>query len=300
MNVYDCFTYYDELPLLKIRLKLLTPFVDYFVIVECDHTQRGDYKGFNLPVESVELQKYASKIRYIKVIDAPNVQGNGQWEIEHYQRNCILRGLYDCKENDLIMISDLDEIPAPDILKCLQKKNINRHYSNTSRLRNIKEFCRLVGINMNLWRMQNLTEVLEYTPVSLHMRMFYYYMNCEARARWYGTVLTKFKNLVVPQTLRMQRNSLPSIDCGWHFSYLGGVEKVKLKLASIVDDTPAIMEIMEKYGSDDAYIESCLSKGQDIYGRKGKQFEYDFISPLDVGLPNVADIAVECPEFFRR
>lgn len=300
MMVYDCFTYYDELPLLRIRLKLLAPFVDYFVIVECDHTQRGDYKGFNLPVESEMLSTYRDKIRFIKVEDAPKVKGNGQWEIEHYQRNCILRGLYDCHEDDLIMISDLDEIPAPGILAGLREQQIDRHLSSERKMSRIKEFCRLMGINKNLWRKHFLDEVLEYTPVSLRMRMFYYFMNCEAKAGWYGTVLTKFKNLVVPQTLRMQRNALPSIDGGWHFSYLGGVEKVKLKLASIVDDTPAIMKIMEKYGSDDAYIESCLADGKDIYGRKGKQFEYEFISPVDIGLPNVTEVAMEHPEFFHR
>lgn len=299
MQIYDCFTYYNEIKLLKLRLKLLAPLVDYFVIVECDHTQRGDYKGFNLHVESNDLREYAEKIRYVQVTDAPQIIGNGQWEIEHYQRNCILRGLYDCKEDDLVMVSDLDEIPGPNILSRLHNLSISRHYSSDRKLGQIKEFCRLAAIDKKLWRKKKLADILDYTPISLHMRMFYYYMNCEAKAGWYGTVLTKFKNLVVPQTLRMQRSSLPSIDGGWHFSYLGGVEKVKLKLASIVDDTPAIIRIMERYGSDDAYIESCLAEGRDIYGRKGSQYEYKFINPADIGLPDIKSVMETCPDFFR-
>lgn len=301
MRIYDCFTFYNEIEVLKIRLKLLGPLVDYFVIVECDHTQRGDYKGFNLldNLSYLELM-YRDKIRYIKVEDAPRVKGNGQWEIEHYQRNCILRGLYDCNEDDLIMVSDLDEIPDPKILSTLNFQHIDRHFSSNRKLSRIKELFRLLGIDKYLWRKYNLMDVLEYTPVSLRMRMFYYYMNCEAKDSWYGTIMTKFKNLVVPQSLRMKRMILPSIDGGWHFSYLGGVERIKVKLSSIVDDTPQIMEIMEKNADDDAYIEDCLAKGIDIYGRKGKQFEYEFINLVDIGLPNIMEIVNEYPIFFRK
>ena len=300
MYMYDCFTFFNEIKLLKIRLKMLAPYVDYFVIVECDHTLRGEYKGFNLNIDEPGVREYKDKIRYIQVTDAPMVKGNGQWEIEFYQRNSILRGLYDCSQEDLVMISDLDEIPSPAVLGNLQGTKVSRFFSNGRLLGNIKEIFRLVSNDKKIWRCNNVMDLLEYTPVFFRMRLFYYYMNCEAcKGFWDGTVITKFKNMMVPQTLRMMRYYMPSVDGGWHFSYLGGVEKIKIKLKSIVDDTPAIIEAMEKFSSDDDYIEYCLHNGIDIYGRKGNEFNYEFINVDKVGVPNVREIVKEYPEFFR-
>ena len=60
------------------------------------------------------------------------------------------------------------------------------------------------------------------------------------------------------------------------------------------------MDIMGKYSDNDSYIEACLDEGKDIYGRIGKQFEYEFINPSNIGLPNVADIIKEYPTFFKN
>jgi len=300
MKIYDCFTFFNEIKLLKIRLRILAPYVDYFVIVECDKTLRGEYKGFNLNLEELGIREYKDKIRHIKVTDAPDVQGNGQWEIEYHQRNSIMRGLYDCRQDDLVMVSDLDEIPSPTVLADLQGTKISRLFSSTGYRGKIKEFFRLAGSSKKVWFCDNLLDLLEYTPVIFRMRLFYYYMNCEARKGfWDGLVITKFKNMLIPQSLRMLRGKIPSVDGGWHFSYLGGVEKIKLKLRSIVDDTPAIIDAMDKFSSDDDYIEYCLRNGIDIYGRIGNDFEYQFIDIADIGIPDVMKIVADCPEFFR-
>ena len=46
MKIFDCFTFFNELELLELRLKMLSPYVDYFVLVESNITFRGDSKTF--------------------------------------------------------------------------------------------------------------------------------------------------------------------------------------------------------------------------------------------------------------
>ena len=45
--IYDCFTYFDEVELLNLRLELLYQVVDYFIIVESEWTFSGSKKGLN-------------------------------------------------------------------------------------------------------------------------------------------------------------------------------------------------------------------------------------------------------------
>jgi len=297
--LYDCFTYFNENELLGIRLHMLAPIVDYFVIVEADHTQRGDYKGFNLDLNDARIAPYRDQIKYIQVTDLPAVHGVAQWEIEHYQRNCILRGLTSCHLDDIIMVSDLDELPDPTLLRNLQKRQVDHLLARGGCRSKIKQWLRLFTLKSSLVTTKNISDLLEYTPISVEMRLFYYFMNCESYGSWYGTVITKFKNLCVPQTLRMLNGHLPTVRGGWHFSYLGGVERIKQKVSSIVDDTPAIMAAMEKYESNDAYIRDCLRHGKDFYGRTGQEFQYHFISPDAIGLENIAAIKQAYPTFFQ-
>jgi len=125
MRIYDCITYFDEEVLLNFRLNCLNKYVDKFVIVECQYTHRGIKKNFNLDLK--KIKKFKDKIIYIKVsgkpsnlkiIKASDTQNdvnikhilNGYiWD--HFQRNKIVEGLKNCDPNDIIMISDLDEIP---------------------------------------------------------------------------------------------------------------------------------------------------------------------------------------------
>jgi beta-1,4-mannosyl-glycoprotein beta-1,4-N-acetylglucosaminyltransferase len=125
MRIYDCITYFDEETLLNFRLNLLNKYVDKFVIVECKYTHRGIKKNFNLDLN--KIKKFKDKIIYIKVFGKPpnlniikesdtqnsinikHIKNGYLWD--HFQRNKIVEGLKNCDPNDIIMISDLDEIP---------------------------------------------------------------------------------------------------------------------------------------------------------------------------------------------
>ena len=119
MKIFDCIIYLDEDLLLELRFNILNNFVDYFVIVESNKTWQNNLKKFNFNIKN--FTKFAHKIIYIKVEDMPG--GANPWLRENFQRNCILRGLETAKDDDLIIISDADEIPNPiKILKFNVKK----------------------------------------------------------------------------------------------------------------------------------------------------------------------------------
>lgn len=121
MKIYDCFTFYNEIDLLKIRIDLLKDYVDYFVLVEMCVTQNGKPKEMFFDKHKAEFADFGVNIIHIKVMEIPEMnQEYDNWLLENYQRNNILQGLKNCQEDDLIIISDLDEIPNPKIIKFLK------------------------------------------------------------------------------------------------------------------------------------------------------------------------------------
>lgn len=119
MKVFDCFTYFNEDELLEIRLQTLDAHVDCFVIAEATHTQSGLPKPMNFRPE--RFARFAHKIRYILVDDMPLAR-NDAWANENHQRNALMRGLADAAPDDLILVSDLDEIPDPRGIAAYQTK----------------------------------------------------------------------------------------------------------------------------------------------------------------------------------
>ncbi|MFP8624472.1 hypothetical protein ACLH01_02985, partial [Enterobacter cloacae] len=123
--IYDCFLYYDEDMLLDIRLNTLNDVVDYFVIVESTHTFTGKPKKLNFDISKFE--KFKDKIIYVIYNDLPKLK-NGiageydAWKNEAATRNAIMRGLKNAKDNDIILISDVDEIFRPEVIKNINPK----------------------------------------------------------------------------------------------------------------------------------------------------------------------------------
>ena len=112
-KIYDCFSYWDEDLLLDLRLNILDQYVDYFVVVEGDKTWQNNKKNLRFDINN--FKKFQKKIIYVPVKDMPS--GDNPYIRENFQRNCISRGLKNAKEDDLIIISDLDEIPNPEVFK---------------------------------------------------------------------------------------------------------------------------------------------------------------------------------------
>ena len=108
-KIYDCFNYYDEDILLDLRLNILDKVVDFFVISEAKYDYRGNPKKLNF--DRNNFKQFDKKIIYLIVEKFP--EKTDSWGKQAYQRNYLLNGLGKSSLDDLIIYSDVDEIPNP-------------------------------------------------------------------------------------------------------------------------------------------------------------------------------------------
>ena len=126
MKIIDCFMYFDEDHLLEIRLHTLFDYVDKFVIVEANLDHAGNVRKPQFNIE--KFSNFKNKIEYILIKNLPTHNDfykknwGPSWRRENLQRNALSKGYDLCDENDLIMISDLDEIPNPEKILQFSKK----------------------------------------------------------------------------------------------------------------------------------------------------------------------------------
>ena len=219
--------YFDEEIVLDVRLNTLNDFVDYFVIVESKFTHKGEKRDLKFNHE--KFNKFKDKIIYliydkvptkVEMIKPEDNEGTkyGKYILnaayrENSQRNFIQEGLLNAKSDDIILISDVDEIPN------LSEINFNK-----------------ISQKIFLFK-QN---------------MFYYKFNLHIpNFRWTGTKGCKKKDLVNPQWLRNIKDRKYSIfrldtffsdkkysnakiieDGGWHFSNMKTAKEIEHKLKS--------------------------------------------------------------------
>ena len=239
MAIYDCFQFFNEENILDIRLNILSPFVDYFVIVESNYDHQGNIR--ELVFSKKKFEKFMHKIRYIVVEDISkslikNHKG-GHSLIEQHQRNAIMRGLKDSSNEDFIIISDVDEIPD------LRKLNLynNKNYAVFSQ--------RMFNFKLNL---MNMTE-----------------------SNWYGSRMCLKKNLKSPQYLRNLKfkkypfwriDKIKNIQIiengGWHFSYIQDVSLIVKKIKSFSHG-----EFNDPSLINENNVREKIMKGIDIFNR---------------------------------
>ena len=239
--IYDCFSYWDEDLLLDLRLNILDKFVDYFVIVEGNKTWQNNPKKLRFDLN--KFKNFKDKIIYVPVTDLPD--GDDPYLRENYQRNSILKGLNDSKPDDIIIISDLDEIPDPYKIKFFKRK-------------------------------------MRYAVFKqMH---FYYKINLQSQINpfWFGSRICVRKYLKSPQWLRdlkfkkrpfwrLDKFRLNNIitDGGWHFCNLKSPESLLYKYKNLCEtNDPYVFKekIDEKFLKLDEIIKR-VENGSDIIGR---------------------------------
>ena len=224
--IYDCFNFFNELDLLEIRLNTLYEYVDKFVLVESNKTHSGLAKDFIYDKNKDRFSKFLDKIIHIKLTDVPDNFSNLSYteDVEYnkiinfinntsafnkhtqphygrdfYQKEAIRFGLRDCCENDIIISSDCDEIINPKVLKYCDKLNLDK---------------------------KNYT---------LNQKFYMYYFNVlnTTETPWYGSRIGLYKNVKDYSFNLLRSEKLESIASGgWHFSYMGGYEKIREKIKS--------------------------------------------------------------------
>ena len=254
MKIFDCFSYWDEDLLLDLRLNVLNDLVDFFVIIEGNKTWQNNPKKFRFDIN--KYNKFKEKIIYVKVEDLPD--GDNPYLRENFQRNCISRGLKKSTGEDLIIISDLDEIPNPQGILKFNKK-------------------------------------MKYAV--LKQKHYYYKINLQSETNpyWYGSRICVKKFLKSPQWLRnlkFKRRPFWRIDKfrlnniiengGWHFCNLKTPEELLYKYKNLCEtnDPHIFKEKIDGKYLNVAEITKRINSGQDIIGReetyKAQNFDSSF------------------------
>jgi len=128
-KIYDCFPFFNELDLLELRLTECYDHVDHFVIAEANISHSGNPKEYIFENNKERFEPWLDKIIHIKVDDVPGTQN--PWVRENFQRDALIRGLNDVNDNDVVIVSDCDEILRPrtlDIIRNDLQHNIWRCY----------------------------------------------------------------------------------------------------------------------------------------------------------------------------
>jgi hypothetical protein len=247
MAVYDTFSFFHEISLLALRLHELSDYVDYFVLVEATKTHTGLSKPLYYLENRQQFAEFDNKIIHIIVDDMPmsphelanaitpqdrlwlagGYQMGDNWVRERFQRNAIMRGLVDASDDDIIVISDADEIVRPSILENIEQTIVD-------------------GSN----------------AVKQDLRSYYLNVEC-TNMEWFGSKIIRKKFIVSPSEARFHTPATVGIENGgWHFAWMGGAETIQIKLKSYAHsefNTPDILN------SDN--INSRIGSMKDVLGR---------------------------------
>lgn len=247
--IYDCFIFSTELEILNIRLEYLYDQVDYFVLVEANRTLTGIKKELTYKENADQFSKYANKIIYIQADEKPELT---DWDYEWYQRNAIKEGLKNCSDDDIIFVSDVDEII------------------------NIKEILKRDKIE---------------TPALIEVPMYYYFFNIKLEDPFQFNLVSRFRDLKdfhIGNRMTYKDFALRIIkpigfNTGWHFSFLFGfdISKYINKIESF-----SHQEYNTPYFKNPQRIYNNLLVHRDIFNRgfvnlhRCNPSEYSEISPV--------------------
>ncbi|MEP1571866.1 hypothetical protein [Roseibium album] len=256
MMLYDCFVFHNEFDLLEIRLREMGDSVDRFVLVEADQTQRGSPKPFYFDENRDRFAPWADKIIDLQVRfpdqlpPALGVYKNRRkkdWERENYQRNCISRALESCDPDDLILLSDVDEIVrAPTLAKVMAERLFRGRLLVFEQSLHKHHLDRIVPGKTWLLGSRMIEKKYLTTPQQLRRT------KARMTKKWY------VPDFATQPFLRIRNNNLSGIgrpvkiipDAGWHFSSMGGLEAFRTKLDSVVHgqtvDTSDIQKLYER------------------------------------------------------
>jgi len=239
MTIVDAVCFFQELDLLELRLSELDPVVDRFVIVEANRTHKGTLKPLYYAENKARFAQWEEKI--VHIICPLADDGDGLPSIrrrEMTQRNAILQGVRDCKDDDIILISDCDELPRSHLIPTYLDDGIVATYLQ---------------------------------------KLYYYNFNTHAPDRvWPGTRVCRVSDAraLSPHVIRNGLGQPDSIyplyrhivDGGWHYSYFGGVKAIQSKMTEFLHQ-----ELVNEENTNEQIIEARIALGHDIWGRPHEQ-----------------------------
>ncbi len=251
--IYDCFTFYNELDLLQVRLHELYDIVDRFVLVEASKTFQGNPKPLYFKENETAFARYADKIIHI-VVDFPAYDLAAQlstrpkneiWARQYYQRDQIAQGLTRALPDDLIIVSDVDEIiSAPKLREAIATRR--RHDLTIFEMPIHTGFVNR-RVKNSIWekgpRMIEFSQFPGAEHLRLTKRCASAHLGHNALSRFY----TRYQNYMsrnVPNRIFIVANS------GWHMTSIGDWDRYRDKVRAISETERANLE---EFKSKDAF-----------------------------------------------
>lgn len=238
--IIDTFMFFNEFDILEGRLEYLYDYIDYFIIVESNMTHSGQEKELGYLKNSKRYKKYSDKIIYFPFITSKDQYDfsqlpehdrdfeKGTWKAENAQRNHITACLKSFDDNDIVIISDVDEIPHR---ACI---GISKEYFN------------------NGWQM-----------LAVQQDFYCYNFNQKLSYPWHGSVVTlnSYAKTYGAQHFRNIKHTIPVIsNGGWHLSYWGTINDIQNKIKSF-----AHQELNTDQYLDSNYIQNKILEGKDLF-----------------------------------
>ena len=255
----DAFIFFNEKELVELRVKYLSSVVDFFVVIEANITHQGKEKSWNFPnILKKNLNKFSSKIKYHQLNIDPekikneegwivgDIKGDDAWRIENFQRNYIKTACKEFSNEDILIISDVDELPSKE--------------------------------RINFIKSCDFTKI---APIVLEQYLFHIDCNFLKWEQWLGSIVTTMQlcNTYSPNQHRRDRNKISHFnEGGWSFSSFGGPIKIKEKFESI-----AHKEFNNDKFKNTDHIINCQKTGADLFHRniKSKKIDKNFF-PKDL------------------
>ncbi|AJK44938.1 beta-1,4-mannosyl-glycoprotein beta-1,4-N-acetylglucosaminyltransferase [Burkholderia plantarii] len=245
-KIYDCFCYFNEDMLLELRLEILWDHVDYFVIAESRYTQVGDEKPLNFDME--RFARFRSKIRYLAIDHLPPGAPD-PWKNENYQRSYLFNGLHDAEPDDLIVVSDLDEIPRPE---CLRRFDARRYLRA-----DLHQYCYAYFLNNRLMDGDGFADWTG-TRVTTYRHLTTFFGNVNAVRSYKSAGLLRSLRRAWFRRFRVQQVR----HAGWHFSWVTSPAAMIIKMRSVADQ-----KFMSDAFQDLDFIEARIRSGRDVLDR---------------------------------
>jgi beta-1,4-mannosyl-glycoprotein beta-1,4-N-acetylglucosaminyltransferase len=278
--IYDCFPFFNELDLLEIRLHELSNVVDRFVLVESTRTFQNSPKPLHYNLNKERFKEFEHKISHVIVDKAPGFfykfRKPRPWDFSNFQKNKVSEALGSCQPEDIILISDLDEIPS------------------AKRIAEVKD-KQGVFVFQQLFCNYYLNFAAVEAPEACHLAKQNNYVY------WKGTVMVRYKNFENFKVTRLMRDKTDGsvqqvIDGGWHFSLLGGYEQIIQKLKAWEHSKEKSYSFDELI-ADPSKLDKIIDSGSDLFGGK---YRFDKVSGLQYLPDYVNDNLSKFEEYIRK
>jgi len=238
--IIDCFSFFNELDILELRLRELDGVVSYFIAVQGEETHAGDLKPMYLNLEDDRWAPWRSRLRSVTV---PRIETSDRWIREKAMRHVKKNALAFYQDDDVVILSCVDEIPDVRLLPDL-----------------------VPSLTLDAW-------------VGFDPACYYYYLNLRTPRSLPGIQFARIDTVrkygADALEARFRTPPIGPIKGGWHFSYMGGVEAIRTKFASF-----AHAEYDTEHHRNAEWLESRIAQRLNPFGRKEEPFSVVSIKEL--------------------